>query len=102
MARPFLKLDPILIEQLAEEHCTMEEIASYCGCSVDTLQRRYAAIIKRGKDKGKVSLRRVQWEMAKSGNVTMAIWLGKQILGQKDKIDFSDDDGFEFSDKENV
>lgn len=102
MARPKLKLDPILIEQLAEEHCTMEEISSYCECSVDTLERRYAEIIKRGKDKGKVSLRRLQWEMAKAGNVTMAIWLGKQILGQKDKIDFSDDDGFEFSDKDKV
>ena len=32
---------------------------------------------------GKVSLRRFQYELARS-NATMAIWLGKQWLGQKD------------------
>ena len=37
---------------------------------------------KRGA--GKASLRRRQFEMAKS-NPTMAIWLGKQYLGQADK-----------------
>ena len=86
MARPKLQLDENIIEKLAAIHCTMEEIASVCNCSVDTLERRYAELIKRAKDKGRSSLRRLQWENAQKGNVTMQIWLGKQTLGQTDKV----------------
>lgn len=77
-------LDFELIEKLASIHCTMEEIASICKCSVDTLERRCADIIKVAKDRGKSSLRRYQWEGAQKGNPAMLIWLGKQLLGQKD------------------
>jgi hypothetical protein len=62
----------------------MEEIASVCHCSVDTLENRYSDLIKKAKDKGKSSLRRLQWEGAQKGQVAMLIWLGKQLLGQKD------------------
>lgn len=34
---------------------------------------------------GKASLRRMQFKSAEDGNVTMQIWLGKQMLGQRDK-----------------
>jgi hypothetical protein len=33
----------------------------------------------------KISLRRQQIETAKKGNVSMLIWLGKQLLDQSDK-----------------
>jgi hypothetical protein len=36
---------------------------------------------------GTRSLRRLQYEAAKTGNVTMQIWLGKQWLGQKDRTE---------------
>lgn len=84
MARPPLDIDEQLVENLAAIHCTMEEIASVCGCSVDTLERRFADVIKRAREKGKSSLRRLQWQAAQKGNVTMLIWLGKQLLNQKD------------------
>ena len=45
---------------------------------------------KKGKDKGRMSLRRLQFEKAQTGNTTMLIWLGKQMLGQKDKIETSE------------
>lgn len=86
MARPKKLIDESLVEKLAAIHCTMEEISSVCECSVDTLERRFADIIKKAKDKGKTSLRRHQWEVAQKGNVSMLIWLGKQLLGQKDQI----------------
>lgn len=35
----------------------------------------------------RTSLRRMQWSKAKEGNVTMMIWLGKQVLGQKDRVE---------------
>jgi hypothetical protein len=35
----------------------------------------------------KASLRRIQWKLAEAGNATMCVWLGKQLLGQRDKFD---------------
>ena len=32
-----------------------------------------------------ISLRRAQYQVAKDGNPTMLIWLGKQWLGQSEK-----------------
>lgn len=87
MARPRKKVDPELIKSLASINCTMPEIASITGVSIDTLERRFAAIIKEGRDHGKMSLRREMWKAVKErGNVTMMIWLSKQLLGYTDKV----------------
>jgi hypothetical protein len=91
MARPLLEIDEETVEKLAGIHCTMEEIAYVVGCSVDTLERRFAETIKAGKAKGRTSLRRHQWLSAEKGNVTMLIWLGKQLLGQTDKLVHAED-----------
>ncbi len=87
MARPKLKLDESLIERLAAIHCPITEIAAALNCSVDTLERNYAGLIAKGKERGRTSLRRTQWDAAMKGNVVMMIWLGKQLLGQSDKMD---------------
>lgn len=87
MARPKIEIDEALVRKLATIHCTMNEISAVVGCSVDTLERRYAELIKKGKNEGKSSLRRLQWEAAQKGNTTMLIWLGKQILAQRDVIE---------------
>lgn len=86
MARPIKQLDEKLIKDLAEIQCTMGEIASICGCSVDTLENRYSDVIKEGRDKGKSSLRRMQYKKALEGNPTMLIWLGKHYLDQKEAV----------------
>lgn len=86
MARPRKKIDANQVEALAGINCTVAEIASVLQCSKDTLERRYAANIKKGRDQGRSSLRRMMWEKAKTGNVTMMIWLSKQILGYADKV----------------
>lgn len=65
----------------------MIEIGSIVECSVDTLERNFADVIKKGRERGKSSLRRKQFEMAMNGNVTMLIWLGKQHLGQTEKVE---------------
>jgi hypothetical protein len=87
MARPKKKIDGDLVKKLASIQCTMIEIAAVVGCSVDTLERRYADIIKEGKENGKMSLRRKQYEVAMTGNTGMLVWLGKQYLGQSDKVE---------------
>ena len=40
--------------------------------------------IEKGREHAKISLRRMQFKSAEGGNVTMQIWLGKQLLGQRD------------------
>ena len=87
MGRPLKPIDPKQVEQLAAIDCTLEEIASVVGCSVDTLSRRFAGVIQRGRENGKASLKRMMWKAASSGNVAMQIWLSKNRLGYRDKID---------------
>lgn len=86
MARPTKQLDERQIKELAEIQCTMGEIASVMGCSVDTLENRYSEVIKEGRDHGKSSLRRMQYKKALEGNPTMLIWLGKHYLDQKEAV----------------
>ena len=81
-------------EQLCHIQCTQSEIANVMGVDEDTLKRlveehynlTYSAIYKRFSDGGKMSLRRMQFKKAQEGSNTMLIWLGKQYLGQTDKV----------------
>ena len=78
-----------MIRKLAAVMCTEEEIASVLDVTVEVLHNRlnhdaFLEAYKNGKEEGKASLRRTQFELAKK-NANMAIWLGKQYLGQKDK-----------------
>ena len=91
MARPLKEVDVELLKKLAGIHCTIKEMASILGCSVDTLERRFADIIEKGRDEGKMSLRRVMFKKAVQGeNTAMLIWLSKQHLGMSDKIEQKD------------
>ena len=49
------------------------------------LVKDFGKIIEKGKDAGKKSIRRAQWDKAINGDTRMQIFLGKQYLGQKDK-----------------
>lgn len=82
-------IDAEQVKALAAINCTMDEIAAVLDTSTVTLRARFLTQIEAGRAIGKQSLRRYQWEAAKRGNVTMLIWLGRQLLGQTDKIDFS-------------
>lgn len=85
MARPKKIIDEELLRKLARIHCTTSEIASVLGCQRDLVERRYTAIIKEEMDKGCMSLKRKQFEVALGGNVTMLIWLGKIFLKQREE-----------------
>jgi uncharacterized protein with von Willebrand factor type A (vWA) domain len=50
-------------------------------------EKKYMEKAEINAAKMRASLRRLQWGKAKEGNVTMMIWLGKQILGQKDRME---------------
>ena len=87
--RPKKTIDYESVEKLAGMMCTQEEIASFLGISVRTLQRdaEFCRIYNKAMDNGRSALRRMQWKSAQSGNTRMQIWLGKQYLGQRDKQD---------------
>ena len=77
------------ILKLASKGRTLTEIAAYCDVSDDTISRRFAEAIKRGKSLMRGSLRAEQFELAMRGNPTMLVWLGKQELGQTDRQQLS-------------
>lgn len=92
------------IVQMIRVQCTAEEISAIFGMCEDTLGRRIAErgipgisnfsdLYKRHGGEGRASLRRMQWKAAQAGNATMLIWLGKQMLGQRDKQEISGPDG---------
>ena len=85
MANRSLDINPDQVQKLAAIGCTDKEIGDIVGCSHDTLTRRFKEQLVTGRANGKASLRRKQWEIALGGNVSMLIWLGKQVLGQTDK-----------------
>ena len=86
MPRPALAIDLEMVQKLAAIGCTNREIASVLNISHDTLGRRCETELSNGREEGKMRLRKKQYEIGMSGNVTMLIWLGKNILGQSDKI----------------
>lgn len=92
--RPQKEIDRQEFEKLCGLQCTLEEIAGWFGVSEDTIERwvkrecgaSFADTYKKYSGKGKIALRRYQMHLAKK-NAAMAIWLGKQYLGQKDSLD---------------
>jgi AraC-like DNA-binding protein len=103
MARPRIDIDTEQFEKLCFMQCTLKEIAGWFKCSEDTIERwckrelkmSFADAYERYSAGGKISLRRYQWKMAEH-NCSMAIFLGKQYLGQSDqqelKVSKSDDE----------
>lgn len=88
--RPRFIVDYDAVEKLAHIQCTYGEIAAFLGCSVDRLKRdeEFITRYKKGAEGGKMSLRRMQFKLAEK-NTSMAIFLGKQYLGQKDVVETS-------------
>ena len=89
---PRKEIDYEKLDKLCAIQCTGEECASILGMDYDTLNNHlkedkgvgFSDYFKEKSATGKMSLRRKQFAMAET-NPTMAIWLGKQYLGQRDK-----------------
>ena len=97
MSRPKKMVDWEQFDKLCSMQCPIREIASWFDMTTDTLEARireehncsFSDIFEQKRGKGKISIRRKQYDVAMSGNVTMLIWLGKQYLGQADKQEVS-------------
>ena len=94
MGRPPKPFDVNIFEGLCYIQCTLTEISGVMGLSDDTIERRckelygatFAEVFKDKRAGGLISLRRAQFRLAET-NATMGIWLGKQYLDQKDKLE---------------
>ena len=103
------------LEKLCALHCTEEEIGAWFRKSRFWVMKKrsdkdklydfpiqlgdgtiakqhmtFAEIMDRGYARGRISLRRQQVKLLEAGGAgagTMAVWLGKQILGQRDTVD---------------
>lgn len=92
--RPLLVLNQAgidLIQALGRLQCTNEEIASCLGTTDTTLlnaqnKEVFLGALEKGKAEGRMSLRRIQMKLAET-SATMAIFLGKQILGQRENVE---------------
>jgi hypothetical protein len=92
--RPLAEIDWKIFEQLCHIQCTQSEIASFLHIHHETLITRveknyddcFSSVYKKFAEGGKQSLRRMQWTQAEK-SCAMAIWLGKQYLGQRDSFD---------------
>ena len=97
MARPRKEIDREEFENLCKIQCTKIEMCAFFDVTDKTLESWCKRTYKKGfsevfaekRGLGKISLRRTQFRMADT-NPTMAIWLGKQYLYQKDKIEQDD------------
>lgn len=91
MGRPMKQIDKVQFEKLCALQCTEEEICGFLDVTDKTLEKwcqkeykaHFSEVFRQKRGVGKVSLRRSQWRLAEK-NANMAIWLGKQYLGQKD------------------
>jgi hypothetical protein len=81
------------VERFASVGCTQQEIATLLGIGKATLERHYGPTYEKGLANLKQSLRRKQVDLAKAGNVTMLIWLGKNLLEQRDRSELTGRDG---------
>lgn len=107
MARPLKKIDKKDFEGLLAIQCTLEEVTAFFdhkldGCSEDTIERwckrtynqSFAEVSEKKRALGKISLRRNQFNLSKK-SATMAIFLGKNYLSQKDNNDEDLSEGME-------
>lgn len=101
--RPKKYIDKKQFEKLCFLQCTLIEFEGFLDVDNKTLEKwcketygmNFSEVYKLKRGDGKVSLRRSQFQLAQT-NPTMAIWLGKQWLGQTDKqevvVSVNDDD----------
>ena len=88
-----VKIDKDQVQALARLGCTWDEIADVLGVARSTLGKNMKTdksvrdAYEKGIAEGDVSIRRAQYDSAMQGKTAMLIWLGKNRLGQTDRIE---------------
>lgn len=92
--RPKVEIDKKMFENMCGLQCTKDEICCILDIDEKTLTRwckdtygeGFSDVFKKKSKVGLMSLRRTQFKIAEK-NASMAIFLGKQYLGQKDIVE---------------
>lgn len=92
IGRPKKKINEKQFVKLCGLQCTKEEICAFLDVSDKTLDKwcmetygkGFSEVFKEKRGLGKISLRRAQFRLAEK-SAAMAIFLGKNYLGQTDK-----------------
>lgn len=95
VGRPLIAINWAEFDKLCNIHCTLVEISEWFDCSENTIERAvlrekkmsFGDYYKKKSGRGKISLRRRMFEIAQGGNVTMLIWLSKNLLGFRDRVE---------------
>lgn len=74
------------VQRMAQVGVPDAEIARILGIPVEQLTTEAEEALALGRTLGKVQLRLRQYAAAMSGDRTLLVWLGKQNLGQMDKV----------------
>ena len=95
MGRPRKEINKTEFEKLCFLQCTRNEFCSWFDVNEDTLNkwckenyegRTFSAVFQEKRENGLISLRRTQFQLAEK-SPAMAIFLGKNLLGQTDKME---------------
>ena len=89
--RPLKEINQEEFEKLCKYHCTSQEIMDFFDVTDKTItawcrrtyNQGFSDARKRFEQMGKANLRKIQFQLAEK-NPNMAIFLGKQYLGQSD------------------
>ena len=92
--RPKKQISKRQFEELCKLQCTQKEICDVLDCADKTLEKwcketygqSFYEVFTQKREGGKMSLRRTQFKLAQT-SASMAIFLGKQWLGQTDKVE---------------
>jgi hypothetical protein len=92
MGRPRKEIDFVQFEKLCGLQCTEPEICAFFGINTDTLCTRckeqygmtFKDVYAEKSQSGRIAIRRAQMQAALAGDKTMLVWLGKNMLGQRD------------------
>jgi hypothetical protein len=106
MTKPQIPIDWKIVDELLMCGCLGTEVAAHFGIHPDTLYLRcdelykmtFSAYAAQKRSHGQAMVRLAQFQkalgMSKKGDNTLLIWLGKNMLGQKDQptaMDVTDD-----------
>ena len=95
IGRPRKEINKTEFEKLCFLQCTEREFCSWFDVSDETLNkwckenydgRTFLDVFKEKRENGLISLRRTQFQLAEK-SPAMAIFLGKNLLGQTDKVE---------------
>ena len=95
VGRPEKEMDWKLLDSVLQYGASLIDCAELLEMSEDSIQRKikeksgvtFSEYREAKKSKIRMKLRQKQFEMAMNGNVALLIWLGKNELGQKDKLE---------------